>query len=161
MYCTFLTLEFHDYWKISVAVIVPLSKQARVCLEQRYWCDTVASLQSIHPCMHQPDLVEEFDFVVVNSLLHNQFDNFKKAENTDISYLEMNSLLHFYIRQHPQSGTFLTKKYGKTYLTCTCGQVDELCQWIYDMRKQHPKSKLYIYACVYTACGYKLSSHQY
>ncbi len=35
----------------------------------------------------------------------------------------------------PQSGTFVTKKYGKT---CTCG---ELC---YDMRKQHPKSKLYV-----------------
>ncbi len=38
-----------DYWKFSIAVIVPLSKQVRVWLEQRYWCGTVASLQSIHP----------------------------------------------------------------------------------------------------------------
>ena len=100
---------------------------------------------------HQPDLVEAFDFVIVNSLHHNEFDDFKKAEtDTDNRNFEMNSLLHFYIRQHPQSGTFVTKKYGKTYLTCTCGQVDELCQWIYDMRKQHPKSKLYI--CMRVHC---------
>ncbi len=104
------------------------------------WCGTVAS---IHPSTWLSWSVWLCDRQFAPSqwsLHHNEFVDFKKAEtDTDNRNFEMNSLLHFYIRQHPQSGTFVTKKYGKTYLTCTCGQVDELCQWIYDMRKQHPK----------------------
>ncbi len=49
----------------------------------------------------------------------------------------MNSLLHFYIRQHYQLGTSLTKKYNKTYVLFSYDQVDELSQWIYTMREQH------------------------
>ena len=105
-----------------------LSKDTHVALWQAYRAYT-----------HQLEVVEAFDFMIVNSLLHNQFDDFKKSENIDLgnSYLEMNSLLHFYIRQHPQLGTSLTEKYNKTYVMFSCDQVDELCQWIYTMREQH------------------------
>ncbi len=83
----------------------------------------MALWQTYRAYAHQPELVEAFHFVIVNPLLHNQFDDINKTENIDfgISYLEMNK--HFYIRQHPQLGTSLTEKYGKTYIIFTCDQV--------------------------------------
>ena len=108
-----------------------LSKDVDVVLWQTYRAYT-----------HQPDLVQAFDIVIVDSDLHDQFDIFKRAEiiNSDTSYLEMNSLIHLYICQDPQLCSSVTEKYGKTYLRLTTHQVDDLCQWIYRTREQHTHS---------------------
>ena len=86
----------------------------------------------------EPELVEaDNEFVIVNNVLHCQFDKFKK-ENVvaNTSYLVSNSLLESYVHLHPHLCLHMLPMFGKTYLHLTCDLMDELCSWIYHLRDE-------------------------
>ena len=102
-----------------------LSKDVDVALWQDY---------RVHSNM-QP-VRDALDFVIVNNKLHNEFDEFKRAEIESIySYLRLNELLKFYLRCYPHLRGNLVKKYGHTYLRLLSDGVDDLCRWIYKLRE--------------------------
>ena len=83
-------------------------------------------------------VTDAVDFVVINSRLHVELDEFKKEIPQNMSYLKINKLLQLYVQPHH---TIVTK-YGHTYLLLSSDQIDELCRWLYQMRaefevKQH------------------------
>ena len=77
-------------------------------------------------------LRDALDFVIVNTRLHDDFDEFKRNEiQSGYSYLQMNELLQYYIdhgcghlKQH------IITRYGLTYLKLDGDQIDHLCRWI-------------------------------
>ena len=77
-------------------------------------------------------LRDALDFVIVNTSLHDDFDEFKRNEiQSGYSYLQMNELLQHYIdhgcghlKQH------IITRYGLTYLKLDGDQIDHLCRWI-------------------------------
>ena len=91
----------------------------------------MARLQRTHRNM-QP-VRDALDFVIVNNKLH---DEFKRAEIKSVySYLRLNELLKLYLRCHPHLSGCVVKKYGHTYLRLLSERVDDLCQWIYQLRE--------------------------
>ena len=79
---------------------------------------------------------DALDFVIVNDKLHDEFDEFKRAEIESIySYLRLNELLKLYLRCNPHLCGFVVKRYGHTYLRLLSERVDVLCRWIYELRE--------------------------
>lgn len=102
-----------------------LSKDVDVALWQDY--RTHRNMQPVR---------DELDFVIVNDKLHDEFDEFKRAEIESIySYLRLNELLKLYLRCHPHLSGFAIKKCGHTYLRLLSERVNHLCQWIYELRE--------------------------
>ena len=94
---------------------------------------------------------DALDFVIVNNKLHDEFDEFKRAEIESMySYLRLNELLKFYLRCNPHLSRYVVKKYGHTYLQLLCECVDELCQWIYKLRETfHKQGQKVFETCKY------------
>jgi hypothetical protein len=88
----------------------------------------------------KPELVDAVDFVIVNSRLHDEFDEFKKAE-VDPSYdlLPVVELLLFYcLTKCPHVlDSSLVHKFGKTYIKMDSSQLDALVSWMYEMNEQY------------------------
>jgi hypothetical protein len=76
------------------------------------------------------------DFVVVNSQLHDEFDKFKQ-ENIErqYSYLKVNKLLNFYLHHNYKLKDCLVAMYNNDYLKLNQDGVDDLCKWVYRMKK--------------------------
>ena len=83
----------------------------------------------------KPPLQQFFDFVFVTPELHNEFDAFKAAEiKPNRSFLPLVALLEYWnVRRPIPSPTVI--KYDKHYLSLESSEVDELCQWVCDMRE--------------------------
>ncbi len=100
--------------------------------------------QSFRAHNNLPPVTDALDFVIVNNQLHNEFDEFKKAEiEPDITYLQMNSLLQHYCRIKSHLHAFIVTKYGKSYLKLTSSLVDDLCIWMKE-KSQHGNIILYL-----------------
>ena len=80
-------------------------------------------------------LIDALDFVIVNNELHKQFDDFKKIEvPSNTNFIETNPLLQVYCEE---KDVFTVEKYGKTYLKLSSSSIDDLCQWVRNLRKRH------------------------
>ena len=77
-------------------------------------------------------LRDVLDFVIVNTRLHDEFDEFKRNEiQSGYNYLRMNELLLHYIDLScGQLKQQIITRYGLTYLKLDGDQVDHLCRWI-------------------------------
>ena len=96
----------------------------------------VALWQDYRAHRHMQPVRDELDFVIVDNKLHDEFDEFKRAEIESIySYLRLNELLKLYLRCHPHLSEYVVKKYGNTYLRLLGEGVDDLCRWIYHLRE--------------------------
>ena len=80
-------------------------------------------------CNMEP-VKDAVDFVIVNNMLHDEFDEFKRAEISIYSYLRINELLKFYLGCNCHLRVYVVKKYGHGYLRLLGESVDELIQWI-------------------------------
>ena len=78
------------------------------------------------------------DFVIVNNMLHDEFNEFKRAEISIYSYLRINELLKFYLGCNCHLRVYVVKKYGHEYLLLLGESVDELIQWIRKLRETFP-----------------------
>ena len=71
--------------------------------------------------------------MIVNSELHCKFDKFKKTEiPTQVSFIEANPLLKLYSQK--ERNLQIIQKYGKAYYHITISSMDEICQWLLNMR---------------------------
>ena len=86
-----------------------------------------------------PPLCDVGDFIIVNSELHNNFDDFKRKElEPGYSYLQINELLQHYLKCMSQDGTYPTvKKYGEVYLHLHESMIDDLCELVEQLREKH------------------------
>ena len=77
-------------------------------------------------------LRDALDFVIVNTCLHDDFDEFKRKEiESDYSYLRVNELLlHYIVHDCGHLRERIVTKYGLTYLKLNGDQIDHLCRWI-------------------------------
>ena len=86
----------------------------------------------------KPELVNVIDFVIVNSRLHDEFDQFKKAEvQSSYSLLPVVELLLFYcLTKCPHVlDSSQVHKFGRTYIKMDSSQVDDLVSWVYEMNE--------------------------
>ena len=83
------------------------------------------------------------DFVIINSGLHDQFDEFKKKEvRPRHSFLPLTDLLTFYCSS--ECADLLkstTVKYGRPYLELHTEQINTLVEWVYRMRMKYEKGE--------------------
>ena len=107
-----------------------LSKDVNVAL----WLDCRAS-------RGDPPLTDVGDFVIINSQLHDEFDQFKKAETkAGCTIIHMNELLQFYCdTENPPCVKVL--KYDRPYIELQSSDVDTLVDWVYDMREQYQSGR--------------------
>ena len=91
---------------------------------------------------HKHPLKEVGNFVIVDELLHQDFDAFKRKKISPpyTNYLESNELLSFW-RALPT-----VRKFGHNYITLTSGEVDELCEWLLNMRERFEVEGVGIFA---------------
>ena len=85
-------------------------------------------------CNMEP-VKDAVDFVIVNNMLHDEFDEFKRAEIFIYSCLRINELLKFYLGCNCHLPVYVVKKYGHEYLRLLSESVDELIQWIRKLRE--------------------------
>ena len=79
-------------------------------------------------------------FVIVNSELHNEFDAFMTNElKPNTVYLEINALLRHYLTTTLRLSQRIVHKYGVEYLCLEHTEVDDLCQWVEELRDLHIK----------------------
>ena len=83
----------------------------------------------------QPPLHTIFDFVFVTPELHRDFDTFRARETSlGEMFIPLVALIEYWNRKRPFPSPTIAK-YGKSYLHLDSSEIDELCQWIYNMRK--------------------------
>ena len=86
----------------------------------------------------KPPVREMRYFVVVNSTLHDEFDKFKASTiRKSYSFIEFNELLRFYSLSESNLLSSPAKKFEKMYLEIQGSQVDELVEWVLEMRKKY------------------------
>ena len=84
---------------------------------------------------NQPPLHQHCDFVFVTPDLHKDFDSFKEVETSpNNSFLPLVELLEYWNARRPIPSPTVVK-YSKRYLNLRSSEVDELCEWVYDMRE--------------------------
>ena len=84
----------------------------------------------------KPPIQEVFDFVIVDAKLHAEFDKFKEEEtDPDYSLLSVNELLHYWNMNERLTPAEVIIMYGKPHLKLHYTDMDELCQWVYNQRK--------------------------
>ena len=87
----------------------------------------------------EPDLemIGADAFVLVTSSLHTEFDSFKEEfkeyTKRGFSMFPMNELLHNWNRRRPNPSSSLRL----FYLHLECTEVDELCDWLSDVREAY------------------------
>jgi hypothetical protein len=86
----------------------------------------------------QPPLRDTGDFVMVNLELHDDFDDFRSKElEPEYSYLEMTELLRHYLKNMPHISPSTMERYGNTYLRVHVSEMDDLCDWVEELRENH------------------------
>lgn len=86
----------------------------------------------------KPALSDATDFVLVNNMLHDNFDDFKRKEvKPQYSYVRVNELiLYCFLPQF--SNLFESSqvmRYGKCYLELKALELDKFISWVYEMRE--------------------------
>ena len=92
---------------------------------------------------NKPALRKVSDFVVVNSLQHSEFDEFKSRHtDRDYSVLPINTLLDYW-NHYERTKTLPTLMlYGKLHLKLHFTEMDQLCEWVIKMREKSVSQSL-------------------
>ena len=101
----------------------------------------------------RPSLQEACGFVIMNSELHDEFDQFKMKEAyPDYSLLQHIELLDFWLRSKKLLLPTVSK-FGKQYVRLHHTEVDSLCRWVLKMReKSDIIEKTELEKCNFSAC---------
>ena len=76
--------------------------------------------------------------MIVDSDLHTQYDSFCKNElDQHFIYIELSELLTHYLDSKPGLQASTKQKYGIPYVLLQQSQMDDLCQWVIDLREQY------------------------
>ena len=94
--------------------------------------------------VNKPSLRIVGDFVIVNSVLHNEFESFKRELNTDYSIIEYIKLLRYWIEKQKPAYSIIDL-YEKQYVKLHCKDMDKLCRWIMDLRNEVGKNGLGVF----------------
>ncbi len=114
----------------------PLSKDVDVVL----WQDCRAYY-------NQAALVEVDEFVIVNSEVHEEFDEYKKNTiGKGYSYLKVNELIEFYLLQNDHLSGNVKTLYNKAYLKLSGSDIDELCDWLLNLRKSYEQEGVKVFS---------------
>ena len=85
---------------------------------------------------NEAPLREVFDFVVVNTSLHAEFDEFKRKEtHREFSILPVNELLTYWNTYKRSPPLLVLTLYGTPHLRLHYTEVDDLCEWVIHQRK--------------------------
>lgn len=79
------------------------------------------------------------DFVIINSQLHSEFDEFKAKEVTPpFSFLPLNELLEYYCWSEckDKMKSSEIRRYGKVYVYLSSEEIDSLVEWVHQLRAQ-------------------------
>ena len=86
--------------------------------------------------INEAPLREVFDFVVVNTSLHAEFDEFKRKEtHHHYSILLVNELFAYWNTYKRSPPLPVLRVYGKPHLQLHYTEVDDLCEWVIHQRK--------------------------
>ena len=81
-------------------------------------------------------LIDTGNFVIVDSAMHAEFDEFKKTEHLvgDLSYIEKTDLIDLFLDSHVniKSTAIFVAKFGLQYVYISNSKFDTLCEWIYE-----------------------------
>ena len=84
-------------------------------------------------------VVQGLNFVIVDNQLMNEFLNFKQKEvQLGFSFLKCNHLLKMWLSQ--TKAAVPVSKYDNEYVYLNCTQIDDLCQWVMEMRDNVAKN---------------------
>ena len=85
---------------------------------------------------NEDPLREVFDFVVVKTSLHAEFDEFKRKEtHRDYSILPVNELLAYWNTYRRSPPLPVLTVYGTLHLWLHYTEVDDLCEWVIQQKK--------------------------
>ncbi len=84
-----------------------------------------------------PPLCTAYNFVVIDSALHDEFDAFKQAEvDPEYSLLAMSELLEFWYKSAANKRMEPIFRFGMQYLRLHCSDADRLVRWVLDMQDE-------------------------
>ena len=85
----------------------------------------------------KPALRKVLDFVIVNGVLHSEFDEFKR-ENTHRNYsiLPNNALLEYWNEFERGSSEPMIMMFGKPHHKLHYTEMDHLCAWVIQQREK-------------------------
>ena len=87
-------------------------------------------------CHGKPQLRDTTDFVIIDAVLHDEFDLFKASTmQKDSSFVPVNELLSLYCSQCSVKFPAL-EKFGCFYVELTPAEIDSLIDWVLVMRKK-------------------------
>ena len=75
------------------------------------------------------------DFVIVNSSLHSEFDEFKKNIEKGYSILQINPLLDYLNNIERAIPLPTLRMYGKEFIKLYYSDMDRLCEWVLKQRE--------------------------
>ncbi len=79
----------------------------------------------------KPQLREVCDFIIINGILHDEFDEFKAKEtHPGFSLLPAIELLQYWNVNVRATPIPVISRYGKQYLHLDDAEVDKLCEWV-------------------------------
>ena len=84
---------------------------------------------------HMLPLTEVSNFVIMNDDLYEDFEKFRECDR-DYSWLRCNELIDCWI-ENQSDGILPVTKFGRRYIKLSFTKVDELCEWIHEMRRKH------------------------
>lgn len=80
-----------------------------------------------------PPLSDVGDFIIVNTDVHDDFDDFKSKE-IEPGYKRMN---YCSITLKPSCMMLLLNKYGMTFVRLHASEIDDLCQWVEELHERY------------------------
>ena len=84
-----------------------------------------------------PPLSDNGDFIIVNTELHDDFDDFKSKEiESGYSCLEVNELLQHYL-ETKLHGVSTVNKYGLKFVHLHASEIDDLCEWVEELQEKY------------------------
>ena len=96
----------------------PLSKDVDVAL-----CQNFRAYHNMQP------LTDAVDFIIVNFVLHEEFDKYKKSKiESGYSYLKVNELLEFYLFRNGDLSDCVVTQYNQNYLRLNGNDIDKFCR---------------------------------
>ena len=90
----------------------------------------VALCQNFRAYHNMQPLTDAVDFIIVNFVLHEEFDKYKKSKiESGYSYLKVNELLEFYLfRNGDLSDSCVVTQYNQNYLRLNGNDIDKFCR---------------------------------
>ena len=118
-------------------LLIFLQLAQQVIAQNQYWLSINVNVALWLDCRtfnNNSPLQIVSNFVLVTSKIHEKFDDFVRKENSDTSLLPSVKLLQFW--ETAKGITLSTvSRYGKRYAELNGEHLDDLCQWVEDMRQ--------------------------